>query len=84
MNEKVIVKRNSAPDWDFEWSDKYAGLVHKTKDNVYKLFFENPAISFKPIWIGRLVNNGTAWVTWEKELRAKEINLCGSKVIFTT
>jgi hypothetical protein len=82
--EKEIVKvyRHNKPTWEFIWDDEHQGLVHKARKNIYKLFFENPADSFKPIWIGLLVNNGTAWVTWEKEMGAKCIQFCGSKVFF--
>jgi hypothetical protein len=81
--KKVIkVHRHNLPTWEFVWSDEHQGLIHTARKNTYKLFFEDPAKSYKPIWIGMLVNNGTAWVAWEKEIKAKCIELCGSKVFF--
>jgi len=80
--EKIKVHRHNLPPWEFTWSEEHKGLVHHARKNTYQLFFENPADTFKPIWIGMLVNNGTAWVTYEKEMKAKCIEFCGSKVFF--
>lgn len=84
QKESVTVNRGHKPAWGFSWDDEYSGLVHKTRLNVYKLFFENPAYTCKPIWIGRLVGEGEAWVTFEKEIGAKYIEFCGAKVLFET
>jgi len=80
--ETVTVQRHNLPSWVFEWDDKHKGLVYRARKNVYKLFFEDPATSIKPIWIGVLVNNGAGWVTWETEIKAKCIKFYGSKVFF--
>jgi hypothetical protein len=78
----VFISRKEGSPWKFSWDEEYQGLVHRGRKNIYKLFFENPAETIKPIWIGLLVNNGTAWITWEKELGAKSIEFCGSTIRF--
>ena len=80
--EAVTLHRHNLPSWTFEWDDNYKGLVYRARKNIYKLFFENPATSIKPIWIGVLVNDGAGWVTWEKEIKAKCIEFIGSRVFF--
>ena len=79
--QKVVLFRHGRPSWEFKWDDNYGGLVYKTLKNTYMLFFEYPADSYKPIWIGRLQRN--SWVTWEKEIKAKSIEFCGSRILFT-
>jgi len=80
--QEIILQRHNLPSWVFKWEDEYQGLVHKTGKNVYKLFFQCPSDNYKPVWIGRLVNSGKAWITYEKEIKAKSIEFCGSKVFF--
>lgn len=82
--QNVTVKRKGKnKDWIFSWNDEHQALIYQKKDNIYRLFFENPALTYKPIWIGLLVNRGTAWITYEKELKAESIELCGSTILFT-
>lgn len=81
--QSITVKRKNKKDWVFAWDDEYQGLTYRTKDRVYRLFFENPADTYKPIWIGLLVNRGTAWIAFEKEIHAQSIELCGCKIVFT-
>ena len=78
----VRVYRHNLPHWDFTYSEEHQGLVYQARKYTYKLFFEDPAHSIKPIWIGMLVPKGTAWVTVEKEIKASHITFCGSKVFF--
>lgn len=80
----ITLKRFNAPDWVFSWDYEFNGLVHRTKHNIYRLFSGDMASEHKPIWIGRLSDDKTAWVTWEKELKAKAINLCGCTIFFDT
>jgi hypothetical protein len=83
-HQTITLKRHNGPDWDFVWDEQFHGLVHKTGKNVYRLFFEDIATEFKPIWIGRLFDGGRTkhWYTMEKEIGAKSIDLCGCSIVF--
>ena len=87
MTEEVWVERKRGSDWKFKEDERYTGLIHRTNLNVYRLFFEDPLITFKPIWIGRLgCSSATGkefWYTVEKEIGATRISFCGSIIMFT-
>ena len=82
MNNTLQLHRYNAPTWEFEYIPHYNAYIYKTRDNTYRLFFEDPLFSYKPFWIGRLSPNEDAWYTVEKEIKAKCIVFCGSTVHF--
>ena len=78
----IKLHRKNAPTWLFEWDDDHCGMVHKTKNNVYRLFMDG-VIDAKPVWIGRLLKlERHIWVTWEKEIKADYIDFIGCRVTF--
>lgn len=75
---KITLLRNNSPDWIFEWNNEYNGYVFCTKNNIYKIFFDNclekSKYDFKPdIWIGQLDINSKFWFTCEKRIKAKTL-----------
>ncbi len=81
---EVTLKRFNAPDWKFSKDDQFDGLIHRTNHNVYRIFSGDISEEYKPFWIGRLTDDKTAWVTWEKELKARAIKLIGCTIFFDT
>lgn len=88
MGGIIKLNRKNRPYWEFIWDDKYNGYVYKTK-NVYKIFFDNCLNPSKhgiepDIWIGRLIvkNQERFWVTAEKAIAAKSIELFRGEYIF--
>jgi len=78
----VTLNRHAGPDWIFAWDARFNGLIYRTSQNIYKLFFEDIATSYKPIWIGRLTHDQTSWYTAEKEINAESIILLGCTIVF--
>lgn len=75
---KVILLRNNSPSWTFEWNDNYSGYVFFTKNNIYKIFFDNcltkSKYDFEPdIWIGQLEKTSKSWFTCEKRIKAQSL-----------
>ena len=81
LEKQITLNRHNAPDWVFTFDDYWSGFIHKTKNNTYQLFFGGLA-EVKPIWIGRLSNDASAWVTWEKEAKAKAIKMINCDITF--
>ena len=74
----VTLTRKNKPAWKFMWSNSHNGYIYSTKDNVYKIFFDNclnkSTYDIPPdIWIGRLSDDGTFWFTCEKQIKAESI-----------
>ena len=82
MNKETItLHRHNAPDWVFKWDDKFCGLIHKTRYNIYQIFIGDPC-DLKPIWIGRLSHDRKVWYTAEKGIGAKCVQLTGCNIFF--
>ena len=81
MENEIIVERYDSPSWKFRFSKEYGGFVYVGRKHVYKLFFEDPTTTSKPFWIGQRVGED-AWVTAEKEIKARRSNFVGSHIDF--
>jgi len=59
--------------WDFQWSDKYQGVIYKTRNNIYMIHFDG---IYKPIWIGLKVGIPRYyWGSYGKKLGAIKLEL---------
>ena len=82
----TLKRKGNRPDWVFVYDYKEQGYVYHGRTHRYRLFFNPPAYSYKPFWIGMWagVKNGRdIWVTIEHEIYAQEIEFLGSKIVFT-
>ena len=77
---KITIARKNKPSWTFTWNETYNGYVYNTKNNVYRIFFDNCTEKSKygiipDIWIGRLGENkdGKFWYTCEKQIEAASL-----------
>jgi len=78
MSKVTLFRENGEPPWEFQWNDEYNGYVYKTRQNIYKIFFDNCTEKSKyniepDIWIGRLDKNDNCWFTCEKAIRAQNL-----------
>lgn len=80
MSKVTLIRKDGEPPWEFQWNDEYNGYVYKTRQNTYKIFFDNctekSKYDFEPdIWIGRLAiqNNEKFWFTCEKAIKAQNL-----------
>jgi hypothetical protein len=94
---EIILIRSKGPDWKFTyqningtylflkkyncWPNPISGWLHITYNNVYKIFIEDG--EWPDVWIGRWMPDSSrpCWITWEKELKAKELHF--GRGIFT-
>lgn len=75
---KITLIRKNKPSWTFTWNETYNGYVYNTKNNVYRIFFDNCTEKSKygiepDIWIGRLDKNDNCWFTCEKAIKAQSL-----------
>lgn len=78
MSKVTLFRKDGEPPWEFQWDDEYNGYVYKTKQNIYRIFFDNCTEKSKhdsepDIWIGRLDKNDNYWFTCEKAIKAKSL-----------
>ena len=78
MSKVTLIRKDLEPSWIFEWNEHSKGYYYYTKNNTYRIFFDNclekSKYNIEPdIWIGRLDKNDNCWFTCERAIKAQSL-----------
>lgn len=80
--DTITLVRHDGYDWIFTYDNTYNAFIYHGENNVYRLFFSDPSVNYKPFWIGIKHFTNNVWLSVEHEIHAYYIDFLGSRLIF--